>query len=103
MFSEVMAFSKQTVRIQEAKDENAVYALIIPKRLMHEWHLQRNDGCSVWEKMNSCIDGQSLMVSDVVEQRLRARAAKCYSTIEGSGGRKKKGEDERWNYHFPSL
>ena len=87
MFSEVMAFSKQTVRIQEAKDENAVYALIIPKRLMHEWHLQRNDGCSVWEKMNSCIDGQSLMVSDVVEQRLRARAAKCYSTIEGSGGR----------------
>ncbi len=73
MFSEVMAFSKETVRIQEAKDENAVYDMIIPKS-MHEWHLQRNDGCSVWE-MNSCIHGQSLMVSDVVEQRLRNATA----------------------------
>ena len=85
-----MAFSKQVVRIQEPKDENALFTLVIPNILMHVWHLQRNDGCSVWEKMNSYIDGQSFMVSDAVEQRLRTRAAKCYSKIEGAGGRKKK-------------
>ena len=51
----IMAFSKQVVRIQEPKDENALFTLVIPNILMHVWHLQRNDGCSVWEKMNSCI------------------------------------------------
>ena len=85
-----MAFSKQVVGIQEPKDENALFTLVIPNILMHVWHLQRNDGCSIWEKMNSCIDGQSFMVIDAVEQRLRTRAAKCYSKIEGADGRKKR-------------
>ena len=85
-----MDFTKQTVRILEGKNESSLFALQIPNNLLYGWHLQRNDGCSLSEKMNSCIEGSLLMVKDVVEERLRTRAAKIFSNVERCDTKRKR-------------
>ena len=78
-----MAFTnKLSVKVLEAKDEDGLFSLLIPNEILWGWHLKRKDGCSYWEKMNSCIKGQSFMVNEVVEERLRMKAARCFSKIE---------------------
>ena len=85
-----MDFTKQTVRILEGKNEDSLFALQIPNNLLYGWHLQRIDGCRLSEKMNSCIEGPLLMVKDVVEERLRTRAAKIFSNVERCDTKRKR-------------
>ena len=85
-----MDFTKQTVKILEGKNEDSLFALQIPNNLLYGWHLQRNDGCRLSEKMNSCIEGPLLMVKDVVEERLRTRAAKIFSNVERGDTKRKR-------------
>ena len=86
-----MAFTnKLSVKVLEAKDEDGLFSLLIPNEILWGWHLKRKDGCSYWEKMNSCIEGQSFMVNDVVEERLRMKAARCFSKIEKAESKRKK-------------
>ena len=86
-----MAFTnKLSVKVLEEKDEDGLFSLLIPNEILWGWHLTRKDGCSYWEKMNSCIEGQSFMVNDIVEERLRMKAARCFSKIEKAESKRKK-------------
>ena len=93
-----MAFTKQTVKILEAKNDDALFSLQIPNNLLHGWHLQRKDGCSLREKMSSCIEGPSFMANDAVEERLRTKAANIYSKVErGDTKRKRSAMKDRFS------
>ncbi len=74
--------AKLMVKVLEAKDEAGLFLLLIPNQLLFDMHLSRKDGCSYSEKMNSCIEGHTMMVNDVVEERLRMKAARYFGKIE---------------------
>ncbi len=82
--------AKLFVKILEAKKEDGLFSLLIPNQMLFDWHSSRNDGCSYWEKMNSCIEGKSFMVNDAVEERLRMKAARCFSKIAKAENARKK-------------
>ncbi len=84
--------STKCVKIIGSKEKNSACSLVIPNSLLYHWYLTRSQETTFAKKLNSCIDGQSLMLNSTpnVEERLREKACHCFNNIVKADGKRKR-------------
>ncbi len=84
--------ANKSVKIVGNNEKNSVCSLVIPNSLLYHWYVTRSKEMTYIKNLNSCIDGQAVMVKSTpdVEERLRMKSCRCFNNIEKADGKRKR-------------